>query len=115
MWQVCRETAQNACPDVIPLEVSNAGLIVRLENYKGGSTIVQQGDPLDQLMWVQSGSATSFISFGETHVSSHTIPGVPHSAGIAPITANALHLRVPGVRRNHGNIRIVAHLTAGDS
>lgn len=92
--QVGRETAQNACPDMIPLEVSNAGLIVRLENYKGGSTIVQQGDPLDQLMWVRSGSATSFISFGDSHVSPHTIPGVPSS---------------------HRNLRIVARLTAGDS
>lgn len=89
MCECCGQVRKSA----IPLEMSQAGLNAKLEHYKGGSTIVQQGDPLDHLLWVESGKCSAVVCFGDCHVSPQTLPGVPTA----------------------GCVRIVAQLTSGDS
>jgi hypothetical protein len=47
------------------------GQSARLEYYKSGSKIVHQGDPVRNLMWVETGSCLAVVCLrGDTHVSS---------------------------------------------
>eukprot|EP00277_Geminigera_cryophila_P021394 CAMPEP_0179480096 /NCGR_PEP_ID=MMETSP0799-20121207/58154_1 /TAXON_ID=46947 /ORGANISM="Geminigera cryophila, Strain CCMP2564" /LENGTH=328 /DNA_ID=CAMNT_0021292021 /DNA_START=202 /DNA_END=1184 /DNA_ORIENTATION=+ len=90
------ERIQKITASVIPLSATNwLPTNMRLTRYSSGSIIVRQGDPVEQLMWVERGSCAVLVCFrADSHVSKETLPGC-HLAG--PL------------------VRSVSSLNAGDS